>query len=331
MLDYKFELNRKDITENILNFEYSENLDDVASSFSFTSNTDFGLTSTDANGNERINAIKIYKKGQTEPFYVGVITDFEHTTDKDVYSYRGFDVGFYLNKNKVIKQFRGVNITNAIIELCKDYKINIKNSAIPKCKNNVRKMYKNWIFADVIKDLIKLEHDKGGLKDLYIDCKNGALNISQYVKEDDLTSLIGNGFLIKSDKTYSNVSVRQSIRDLKNRVFYSDNNEKNIKYIPAEEPDSIKIFGTLTHVETVDTNKNNNLRQLAESKLKELNKIKEERSLGLLGDYRISKGKLIDFTNSDYGLSGTYLVTSASHTIDNQKEVVNVSIEKRES
>ena len=45
MLDYRFELNGSDITEDILNFEYSENLDDVASSFSFTSNTDFGLTS----------------------------------------------------------------------------------------------------------------------------------------------------------------------------------------------------------------------------------------------------------------------------------------------
>ena len=71
--------------------------------------------------------------------------------------------------------------------------------------------------------------------------------------------------------------------------------------------------------------------KLAEDKLYELNRIKEERSLELLGDYRISKGKLIDFTNSDYGLSGVYLVTSASHTIDNQKELVKVSIEKYET
>ena len=78
----------------------------------------------------------------------------------------------------------------------------------------------------------------------------------------------------------------------------------------------------------VDTNKNNNLKQLAQDKLNELNKINEERSLSLLGDYRISKGKLIDFTNTYYGLSGVYLVTSASHTIDNQKELVKVSIQK---
>ena len=73
------------------------------------------------------------------------------------------------------------------------------------------------------------------------------------------------------------------------------------------------------------------MQKLAEDKLYELNRITEERSLELLGDYRISKGKLIDFTNSDYGLSGTYLVTSATHEIDRQKELVKVSIEKRES
>ena len=83
-------------------------------------------------------------------------------------------------------------------------------------------------------------------------------------------------------------------------------------------------------VETVDTNKNNNLKQLAHDKLNELNKVNEERSLELLGDYRISKGKLIDFTNSDYGLSGIYLVTSATHEIDRQKELVKVSISKYE-
>ena len=86
----------------------------------------------------------------------------------------------------------------------------------------------------------------------------------------------------------------------------------------------------MTEIETVDTNKNNNLQELANNKLQELNKVKEERSLELLGDYRISKGKLNDFTNSDYGLSGVYLVTSATHEINNERELVKVSISEYE-
>ncbi len=325
MLDYRFELNGSDITEDILNFEYSENLDDVASSFSFTSNTDFGLTSNVKNKTV-LNELKIINKNNNA-FYLGYITDYEHTTDKNVYSYSGFDVGFYLNKNEVIIQFKNETILNALVKLAGENEV--KLGFIGEFKQKVSKIYKDVLFADVVKDLIKLEKDKGGAKNFYIDCKDGFLNIRQYVKEEDLTSLIGNGFLVKSDKTYSNVSVKQSIQELKNRVIYSDNNEKNIKYKQASDTTSIATYGLLTKVETVDTNKSNDLQKLSNNKLKELNQITEERSLELLGDYRISKGKLIDFTNSDYGLSGVYLITSATHEINNERELVKVSIQKQ--
>ena len=324
MLDYRFELNGSDITEDILNFEYSENLDDVASNFSFTSNTDFGLTSN-VNNKTVLNELKIINKNNNA-FYLGYIADYEHTTDKNIYSYSGFDVGFYLNKNEVIIQFRNEKIFNALEKLSRENEVKI--GFIGEFKQKVSKIYKDVLFADVIKDLIKLEKDKGGAKDFYIDCKDGFLNIRQYVKEEDLTSLIGNGFLVKSDKTYSNVSVKQSIQELKNRVIYSNNNEKSLLRVIQQDNNSISTYGLLTTIETVDTNKNNNLKQLAHDKLNELNKINEERNLELLGDYRISKGKVIDFTNSDYGLNGVYLVTSATHEIDRQKELVKVSISK---
>lgn len=323
MSNYRFELNGNDITDDILGFNYSENWDDVASSFSFESLSDFGITSINASGDEQINAIRIFEKGQTEPFYVGVITDYEHTNDVNKYSYSGFDVGFYLNKNEVIIQYNNENIADAIKKLCKNYGINVN---IPNFTKKVEKIYKDVIFSDIIKELIQLEHDKGGLKDLYIDCKNGVLNIYRYQIEQGLTAVIGNGFLVSSDETYSNVSTKMSIQELKNRVVYTNNNEKSTYSVRQEKAESINTFGLLTVVESVDTNKNNDLKKLAQSKLDELNKVKEEISLSCLGDYRISKGKLIDFTTAKYGLSGIYLVKSATHTIDDKKEVVSVNI-----
>ena len=67
---------------------------------------------------------------------------------------------------------------------------------------------------------------------------------------------------------------------------------------------------------------------MADDKLNELNKIKEEISKRLIADYRVSKGKLIDFANTDYGLSGIYLVKSASHELTATAEIVDISIEK---
>lgn len=325
MSNYKFYLNNVEITDDIINFSYSENLEDVASSFSFNALKDYGLTSIDSDGNERINTIKIFDNQQKAPFYVGVVTDYEHTTDVNVYSYSGYDVGFYLNKNEVLKQFKNANIGKAIESLCTEFNI---SATMPEFKATVSKIYKDVVLADILKELLELERLKVSSNDLYIDYKNGKLNITRYQIEQNLTALIGSGFLVGSDSTYSNCSVKKSIQELKNRVIYSDNNEKSLKRIIADDTNSIATYGLLTAVETVDTNKQNNLKQLAKTKLTELNKIKTEISKTLIADYRVSKGKLIDFTNTDYGLTGIYLVKSASHEITAQKETVSVSIEK---
>lgn len=338
MNTYKFTLNDKDITKDILEFEYSENLDDVASSFKFLSLKNFDITSTDNNGNKSVNIIKIYADKQVIPFFVGVITDYEHTTDKNIYLYSGFDFGFYLNKNQVIIQYKTeINLKTAIESLCSlyDIKLEDKNNSIsaelPDFKAKVKKIYKNVQFADVIKDLIKIEKDKNGLNDVYIDCKNGLLNIRQYQIEKDLTAIIGNGFLVNSKMTYSNIKTTKSIQEMKNKVFVADNNEKSVVYKEAIDNESVRVYGLLSTIETVDSSKYCDAQHIADTKLKELRQVKEEISLSLLGDYKISKGKLIDFTISEYDLKGIYLVKSASHKITNEKELVNISIAKRTS
>lgn len=328
MLNYKFILNDKDITDKLLNVSYSENLDDVASSFSFSCLADYDITSLNSAGKERINTLKMYAQNQTSPFYVGVVTDYEHTTDVNVFNYSGFDVGFYLNKNEVIKQFKNANIGKAIDSLCSEYNISVSR---PEFKATVSKIYKDVIFADILKEFLELEKVKSGNDDLYIDCKNGKLNISQYSVEQNLTALIGNGFMVASDRTYNNCSVKKSVKDLKNRIIYSDNNEKSVKRVSVSNGDSVSTYGLLTAIETVDTNKNNNLKSLANAKLNELNKVKTEISKSLIADYRVSKGKLIDFTNTDYGLNGIYLVKTADHEITATAETVKVSIEKRDN
>ena len=57
MSSYDFLLNGKNINERILNFKYSENLDNVASSFEFDSLDDYGITE-----NNKINRIQLRDK-----------------------------------------------------------------------------------------------------------------------------------------------------------------------------------------------------------------------------------------------------------------------------
>ncbi len=45
-----------------------------------------------------------------------------------------------------------------------------------------------------------------------------------------------------------------------------------------------------------------------------------------LGNSEMKKGTIIPLTIPEYGLNGTYLITSANHTIDTQNENVDISI-----
>lgn len=230
-----------------------------------------------------------------------------------------------MNKNEVIVQFSNKDILSAISTLCTENEVNL--GYVAKFNKKITKIYKDVIFADVLKNLLNIEKTKGGLTDVYIDCKNGQLNIIPYQLEQNLTSIIANNMIISSDMTYSNITTKKSLQDLRNRVIFSDNNDKSLRKAERSNSNSISIYGLLTAVETVDTDKNNNLKELAEKKLDELNKITEEQSLSLLGDYRVSKGKLVDLNIREYGLNGRYLIKNANHTISN-KEIVSITIEK---
>lgn len=326
---YNFYLNGKLINDLIIDFNYSENLADIATSFDFTSIMDFGLTSQNGNGKDVLNRIEVCETGETTPFYVGFITDWEHTTDRNIYRYSGFDVGFYLNKNQVVKQFRGVNIGSAIKILCAENQVNL--GSLPSFRQTIKKIYKGETFGDILTELLELEKAKGGLKDCFIDCKNGSLNISQYEVVEELITVVANALLLDSFTTHNNISVKHSIQNLKNRVIITDNaNDKITRYYPRQEDESVATYGMLTHVEKIDTDKNNNVKKIAQDKLKELNRVTEEISLNILADHRAGKGVIIPINLAEYNLVDNFLILSANHKIYQNREEVALTLKRRQ-
>ena len=166
------------------------------------------------------------------------------------------------------------------------------------------------------------------MKNLYIDCKLGKLNILEYKFEENLSSIISNEILIDSNQTINNINIKHSIQELKNKVIIADNNEQSIKTISKQNDNSISTYGLLASVESVDTKKTNNLNLLAQEKLEELNRPQEDINLTLLGDYRVGKGKIINLNIEEYKLEGLYLIKSANHKIDKEKDEIDISIER---
>ena len=322
---YDFFLNGRNITADILDFEYSENLDEVASSFSFSSLRDFGLIDETDNKNPRIYNLTIRDRGSL--VYFGYITKVEHSPDQNVYKYSGFDVGFYLNQNQVVIQFRGVNIGDAIRRLCTENRINL--AALPNYNRTVAKIYKGASVAEVLKDLQELERGKGGIATTYIDCKSGALRIRSYSLLQNLRAFYSNDIPFNATGTIKDVSVSQTFENRKNRILVANNDEKSVATISLSDAAAIRLYGQLTHVERVDTNKNNNLPQIVRDKLIELNQNNTQISLTMLGDWRIAKGVVIPINVPEYGLSGNYLILSAKHSIDDKREEIQLTVRRR--
>lgn len=334
---YDFYLNGNLVNDLIIDFNYSENLADIATTFNFTSIMDFGLTSQNGNGKGVLNRIEVCEIGTNTLFYVGFITDWEHTTDRNIYKYSGFDVGFYLTQNQVVKQFRGVNIGSAIQLLCTENKIgefdNQNNFSVklPKFTQTIKKIYKGETFGDILTELLELEKAKGGLKDCFINCKNGSLNISQYEVVEELITVVANALLLDSFTTHNNISVKHSIQNLKNRVIVTDNaNDKISRYYPRQEDESVATYGMLTHVEKIDTDKNNNVKKIAQDKLKELNRVTEEISLNILADHRAGKRVIIPINLAEYNLEDNFLILSANHKIYQNREEVALTLKRRQ-
>ena len=69
---------------------------------------------------------------------------------------------------------------------------------------------------------------------------------------------------------------------------------------------------------------------MAEDKLAELNRVEESISLSILGDYRAGKGKIIPVNLEEYSLTGKFLIKTAAHKIYENREEVDISIQRYE-
>ena len=310
---YKYLINGNEV-ENIVSPEWSDDLDNYANTFSFST----------CNAYEIGSLFQI----QTETGEIvlkGIIIDFEQS-EPNVLRYSGFDCGFYINQNEIIEQFKKIKISDAIKKLCENYKIPI--GKIPNMTSTVTEIFKDKKLSDVISQLLDYAKLKGCVKDVYLTCATGKLEILTYGKLSNLTGDM-NVFSTKSQKTINSPSLKVSMQDLRNRVVIADNSDKNRTRVTISDSKSISKYGLLQEVETVDTSKTNNLKKIAGDKLKELNKLTRSISMSMLGDYRMRKGVIMPIDCEEYGGKGDFLITSSKHEIDGNVEKVTVNLEMR--
>ena len=311
---YKYLING-DETPNIISPEWSDDLENYANTFSFST-------------------CEYYEIGSlfqiiTETGVVvlsGIITDFEQS-DPNVFHYSGYDCGFYINQNEIIEQLKQIKISDAIKKLCENYSIPVGD--IPEMSATVTEIFKDKKLSDVLSQLIEYAKTKGCIKDVYFTCSRGKFEVLPYETIVDLTGENG-VFSVASMKTINSASVKVSMQELRNRVIVADDNEKSQKHVVVEDADAISKYGLLQEVETIDTSKANNLEKIASDKLKALNKLSKSISMTMLGDYRMHKGVIMPIDSEEIGVKGNFLITSSKHNIDGNTEHVAVNLQMRD-
>lgn len=305
MLDYFLTINNERI-DNFGSLSWSDDIESFTTVVKFNSQLDFdvGQQFFLNNGNNRLLRC--------------IITDFDYDRDL-IYSYTAHDFGFFLSKNEIVRQCRGeieTEIRNILAS------VNIPVGEIEGVRGTVHEIYKDRTVKDVLTDLLTLATRQTGIN-YTVDCRLGVVNIRPYRLVNDLLGdLSSDLFRINSGDNLGNVTVTNSMQNMKNRIIIvTGDNENTIIAARQENTNDIDRFGLLQEVISAD-NEPQNFNLLAQNRLREVNRISTTISVELLADDRIQKGILIPIQDERTNVNGIYVIRNSTHEVNNGKHTV---------
>ena len=315
MNDYKLYINKVDLTKYSGDIEWGDNTDSISSEFSFKL------------ANKNVNVGDIFQLiNNNNEVIRGVITDEGYNQNLTIFSYQGFDYGFYLNKNEVIIQFNGIPASQAIQQLLSS--VGIPYGSIVDIPIKITQIYKDKVVSDILKDIFDQAYKKTGKKYRF-DTSLGRVDIfeNKILEINAYYQLSNDTVKFAIQKSLSNFSASNSIQEMKNSIIVTSNDEKSNKIIGiAKDQVNINRFGLLQQVEVID--KNDPLKnQIARTLLKELNKIAKTRSLELLGADEVKSGRILKFNYPELDFVGNYEIKSCKHRIPANHHKVSLQVE----
>lgn len=269
---------------------------------------------------------KIILSNNDKEVFRGIIVDLD--TEKFKKSITAFDYAFYLNQSRTIIQFNKAKADDAIKQLCNKFNVPIGN--ITGISASITKIYKEDTIADIMKDILKQATDTLGIR-YRLEMRAGKLYIEKYTdliikpRFKPAPNIGGFNPLL----AIGNISKNESIADMKNSILISSGDEKSSRVVAESKDDNnIAKFGLLQEVESVDDKDIAQAKNIAQNKLKELNRVGEDISIKLLGDDNVRAGRVIEVDNDMFNLKGQYLVKDCTHSYQNRVHTMDLTIEK---
>jgi len=298
---YKLIVQNTDIINDCENITWNNNSDTLGTQLSFDTIKEFPAG----------NVVSLWN--DTREIFRGIA--LKPTQKRWNYSYTCQDYSFYL-KSKLIKQFNGMSASEAIKSLLSEAYIIGDIVDIP---TQITKIYKNNTLADIIEDILKQSKDDQGLE-YFKEIEGNIL----YIRKVEDMKIQPNILLPKT------IDITSSIENMKNKIIVTTNDENNANIVAsAEDTSQQPFYGVLSDIESVDDKNIAQAQNIADNKLRELNKVTYSTSLDLIaieGGDDIKDNRMI-YLNAGSRLTGYYKIKSASHTLTKGLHKVNINIE----
>ncbi|MCQ9627785.1 hypothetical protein HS141_12715 [Cetobacterium somerae] len=264
---------------------------------------------------ESIKNGDIVKFENEKNLFTGVIIDI--TTNRFSKDIKCLDFYFYLNNNKVIKQFNELNASACIENLLQS--IGAKIGTIESIATSIDKIYKNRTVAEIIDDILKIVNEETGKKYL-IEIEETTFNLVAHkkVKVQVENNIFGMPIL------------NESMVNMKNAILVvSNDQEEESIYAEVKDDEAIKKYGMLQEIVEVDPDKDDisKVRNIASTKLKELNKVTQKVTLPVLGNDELRAGRTLEIEIKEFNIKAEFLIKSCTHSFKKGNHICDLELE----
>lgn len=261
-------------------------------------------------------AIQYYIDGRR--IFIGVVfaTVINDAGDMSVTCY---DRNYYTLKSNATRQFKNKKASDIVKQIAKDFGIPVgtiedTGFVIPKLILRNKSLYEMMLMA------LSLTYKQTG-KRFFFGNSDGKLTISQH--KNNVTPWI---LAAGSNLTSAGYSI--SIEDTKTQVYVTGGKDNKLTHT-AKSVASQKLYGIMQHYEEMDEKATQSqVKQRAESLLKELNVLNDQASVSAIGILDVVTGCGIYVREPMTGLGGGYYVTGDSHTFSDGNHVMQLEISR---
>ncbi len=241
------------------------------------------------------------------------------------------DFGFYLNKNDTVIQFKDKSVSDCLKVLFS--KVGITVGSICDMPANVKGVYIKNV-NEIIKELIKIQQDNDGKK-YYYELRADKIFVFQLTEEPInyiFKPAVNVGSFDVTDKdAHGRGKYSHSIEDMKNSIIAEVNSktsgEMPDKQFIARDEESIAKYGLLAENYSINSDEADNIQELANNRLKEKNTLKRELSMDFIGHDSARPGRVMHIVDDYLGIDENYRIQSVSHKIDGNIHTMSCTLE----